>query len=260
MKRIFPCFWGTLSFLTRYPVPTSTWDGESGTRICAAWFPLAGILVGLSPAVANRVSDSLPVFLGALLVVLVWMFVTGGIHWDGWADSIETALSGIEASEKKRIRKDPHLGTFGVLALLSGVLLKIFVIAGYPFGPKDFVAVALWGRGILPLFLFLTRRMAPDIALSVGLGGAFISGIQKKTLVFPSVATGIVLFFLLGFSGTLVLLAGLPLLLIPARWVLIRQDSLSGDFIGFCVELLEMSALLFLGILRSHPLHASLTV
>ena len=218
------------------------------------------MLVGVAPALADRVSDALPVLLGALLVILAWTFVTGGLHWDGWADSIETALSGGDAAEKKKIRKDPHLGTFGGLALLAGFLTKLLVIAGYDFGPLDFISVALWGRGILPLFLYLVRRMASEIPLSEGLWGAFVSEIRKPTLVFPSVVTGVLLFFLLGFSGTLVLLAGLPLLLIPARWILIRQDSLSGDFIGFCVELLEMSALVLLGILRSHSFHPSLSI
>jgi adenosylcobinamide-GDP ribazoletransferase len=260
LKEILPCFRRTLSFLTRYPVPFTDVSEEAGPKICVAWFPLVGVLVGLSPAVADRVTASFPVFLGALVVVLVWTFVTGGIHWDGWADSIETALSGVTGPEKKRIRKDPHLGTFGGLALLSGFLVKVFAVAGYAFEPMDFVAVALWGRGILPLFLFLVRRMAPEIPLSDGLGGGFISGIGKKCFVFPTLATGTTLVFLLGIPGTLVLLAGLPLLLIPARWILLRQDAFSGDFIGFSVELLEMSSLIFLGILRSHPLHASLTV
>lgn len=260
MKDLLPCFWGTLSFLSRYPVPVNLWMKDTGVRICAGWFPFAGFLVGVAPALADRVSDALPVLPGALLVVLVWTFVTGGLHWDGWADSIETALSGGDAAEKTRIRKDPHLGTFGTLALMAGFLTKLLLIAGYAFGPWDFVGVVLWGRGILPLFLILVRRLSPDVPLSEGLGGMFVSEIRKRTLLFSSVVTGIALVFLVGFPGTIVLLTGLPLILIPARWILIRQDSFSGDFIGFCIELLEMTALVFLGILRSHSFHPSLSL
>ncbi|OOH80682.1 hypothetical protein BOX30_05885 [Leptospirillum ferriphilum] len=260
MKDVLPCFWGTLSFLSRYPVPVTLWTRDSGIRICAGWFPIAGLLVGLAPALADRVSDALPVLPGALLVVLVWTFVTGGLHWDGWADSIETALSGQDADEKKRIRKDPHLGTFGILALMAGFLTKLFLIAGYAFGPWDVVGVVLWGRGILPLFLFLVRRLAPEVPLSEGLGGMFVSEIRTWTLLFSSIVTGTALVFLVGVLGTIVFLAGLPLSLIPARWILIRQDSFSGDFIGFCIELLEMTALVFLGILRSHSFHPSLSL
>jgi len=220
---------------------------ENGPMLCSTIFPVAGILVGLGPAVASVLMSHLPDFLGALIVVLVWSSVTGGIHWDGWADSIETALSGVSRQDKERIRKDPHLGTFGVLALVIGVLFKVFAVSEYRFQPVDYVTVALWSRGILPLFLTLLHRILPEIPFSKGLGGGLAPHLGLGSVTISSLVTVILIFWTGGTGGVLVLFAGLVLLLIPARWILTRQDSLSGDFMGFCVELLEISSLIFLG-------------
>lgn len=247
MKGWLSCFWGTLSFLTRYPVPRMFLEGENGPMLCPIIFPVAGILVGLPPAAASVLTSHLPDFLGALIVVLVWSSVTGGIHWDGWADSIETAMSGVSLQDKERIRKDPRLGTFGVLALVIGVLFKVFAVSAYRFHPVDYVTVALWSRGILPLFLFLLRRILPETPFSQGLGGGLSSHLGIGSVTAASLVTAALTLWTGGPGGVLVLFAGLVLLLIPARWILTRQDSLSGDFMGFCVELLEISSLIFLG-------------
>ena len=215
--------------------------------LCPIIFPVAGILVGLAPAAASVLTSHLPDFLGALIVVLVWSSVTGGIHWDGWADSIETAMSGVSLMDKERIRKDPRLGTFGVLALVIGVLFKVFAVSAYRFHPVDYVTVALWSRGILPLFLFLLRRILPETPFSQGLGGGLSSHLGIGSVTAASLVTAALTLWTGGPGGVLVLFAGLVLLLIPARWILTRQDSLSGDFMGFCVELLEISSLIFLG-------------
>ncbi|MHB1926934.1 MAG: adenosylcobinamide-GDP ribazoletransferase [Leptospirillum sp.] len=241
------CFWGTLSFLTRYPVPRMFLAEEKGPMLCPTIFPVAGILVGMGPATASVLTSHLPDLLDALIVVLVWSIVTGGVHWDGWADSIETALSGVAPQEKERIRKDPHLGTFGVLALVIGVLFKVVAVSAYRFQPVDYVTVALWSRGILPLFLILLRRILPEIPFSQGLGGGMASHLGFGSVATASLVTATLIFWTKGTGGVLVLFAGLVLLLIPARWILTRQDSLSGDFMGFCVELLEISSLIFLG-------------
>ena len=75
------------------------------------------------------------------------------------------------------------------------------------------------------------------MASHLGFGSVATASLVTATLIFWTKGTG----------GVLVLFAGLVLLLIPARWILTRQDSLSGDFMGFCVELLEISSLIFLG-------------
>lgn len=252
MKKWLSCFWGTLSFLTRYPVPRSFLVGEEGPMFCPVFFPVAGILVGLAPAAFSRLTEHLPDFLGALAIVVVWTFVTGGIHWDGWADSIETALSGATVQEKERIRKDPHLGTFGALALVIGFFFKVFAVSGYRFHAVDYVTVALWARGILPLFLYLLRRILPEIPFSKGLGGGMESKLGIGSVGAVSLLTSVLVFWTGGLGVVTLLFAGLVILLIPARWIMARQDALSGDFMGFCVELLEVSSLVLLGEMALH--------
>lgn len=248
MKNHFSrCFWGTLSFFSRLPIPDRIFQGENIFQICPGFFPAAGLAIGLVLGVGWSALGNLPPLIAAVTLVILWTVVTGGVHWDGWADTWETALSGQTSEDKERIRKDPHIGTFGVLSLVLGLFLKVALLGTFFYRPLEIALVAVWARGVLPLLVVLAHRFQPSIPLSNGLGGAFFSGLSTAGVGRATVLTFLLVFFLSGPETTLILAASLPLILVPASWVLKKQDALSGDFMGFSVELLEIVSLIVLG-------------
>jgi adenosylcobinamide-GDP ribazoletransferase len=58
---------------------------------------------------------------GAVLPVLV----TGGIHVDGFMDTADALHSYAEREKKLEILKDPHIGAFSVIAVISFFLLCV---------------------------------------------------------------------------------------------------------------------------------------
>ena len=69
------------------------------------------------------------------------LFVTGGFHMDGFMDT-KDALSSYQGKEKKlEILKDPHIGAFAVIHLLSYLLLALG-FASVIEGTKAVVAVS----------------------------------------------------------------------------------------------------------------------
>ncbi|MCC6982779.1 MAG: adenosylcobinamide-GDP ribazoletransferase [Bauldia sp.] len=124
-------FGTALSFLTRLP------GGPEGIRqpptlAEAAWaFPLAGVVVGLLGGLALILAYllGLPPLLAATVGVLVAVLVTGAMHEDGLADTIDGFGGGETAVDKLAVMRDGRIGAFGALAMIFSIGIRIGALA-----------------------------------------------------------------------------------------------------------------------------------
>jgi len=72
-----------IQFLTRLPTPQVTDLRPDDLSRSAVWFPLVGLLVGGGVLAATWLGAQLDPWLGALFGLLVWAWITGGLHLDG---------------------------------------------------------------------------------------------------------------------------------------------------------------------------------
>jgi adenosylcobinamide-GDP ribazoletransferase len=158
------------AFLTRLPFRAAA-RPEPGALARAAWaFPLAGILVGVIAGIAFEIGDrlGLPINAMALIAVAVAVLITGGLHEDGLADTMDGLGGGADRAEALAIMRDSRTGAFGVLALVFSVGLRVAALAALPdtrVAVSALVAAHTVSRGLLPtLMLWL------DPARSDGLG------------------------------------------------------------------------------------------
>ena len=111
-----------LHFLTIVPVPGREAGGPSALGRAAWWFPVVGLLLGSTLAIAARAADALfPPLVAAALLVTGWKVATGGIHLDGLADCLD-GLAG----------RDPvHRGDYGFLQISNTAdqRIEVFVQA-----------------------------------------------------------------------------------------------------------------------------------
>ena len=84
------------------PMPQFDWN-EKNMRYALCAFPLVGVVCGALWCVCG--------------LVPVW--VTGGIHLDGYADTCDALSSYGDTAKKLEILKDPHCGAFAVIRLCS---------------------------------------------------------------------------------------------------------------------------------------------
>lgn len=112
------------AMFSRLPVPKADWNAQN-MRYMMAGFPLVGAVVGLLlfgwAAVCRWLN------LGAVLtacgLTLIPIAVTGGIHLDGFCDTVDALASHAEPVRKREILKDPHMGVFAAIGLMSYLLL-----------------------------------------------------------------------------------------------------------------------------------------
>ena len=114
---------------SKIPMPQSEWTDEN-MSLAMCFFPWVGAVIGLASWVvyqaggwlADRqetlsfgIPGSSNLFL-TMLLVLIPIFITGGIHLDGFLDT-QDALSSYQPMERRlEILKDSHAGAFAIIS------------------------------------------------------------------------------------------------------------------------------------------------
>lgn len=139
MEPIEPTWWHrfatALQFLTRLPVLLpARYPAEYYSlafRLSLIFFPLVGGLVGLSTALVfvGSLALGLTPLVAAFMAVGYEAFLTGGLHEDAFADTWDALGGGWTREQVLNILTDSRLGTYGVLALVIGVGIRVAVMA-----------------------------------------------------------------------------------------------------------------------------------
>ena len=116
MKRIYASFVIAFSTYSKIPMPQVEWS-EANMRHTLSFFPLVGAVLGLLFCAAARICALLnlgPVLTAAVLTALP-VLLTGGIHLDGYCDTIDALSSHAPREKKLQILKDSNAGAFAVI-------------------------------------------------------------------------------------------------------------------------------------------------
>jgi adenosylcobinamide-GDP ribazoletransferase len=158
-----------VTFLTRLPMAKPF--GKAGRLADAAWaFPLVGAGIGAVAGFIFLLGQVLRLgdWLAALLAVLAGIALTGALHEDGLADTADGLIGGRDRDHALAIMRDSRNGTFGVLAIVLSVLLRVAALV--KIGDSVHVLLALISahsasRAVLPVAM---RLMMPARADGLG--------------------------------------------------------------------------------------------
>ena len=233
-------FWIAMQFLTVFPVQLKQIPSPQQNAQSLLFYPLIGMLIGLVLFAIALTLVKLPIILLSTLLLVVWIWITGGLHLDGLADTADAWVGGFGDPEKTlRIMKDPSSGPIGVLSLLIVCVLKWSAL--YVLLDQQqlwlLILVPMLAR-LSPLILFLTT----PYVRAKGLGTAMSQYIPRK-LSYVIVA---VVFGLCGFMGLwgllLVIFSTMTLWYLRAKFIR-RIGGITGDTIGATIEWVESVAL-----------------
>lgn len=240
-----------LQFLTTIRLwPETEWSDERFGR-SVRYFPLVGAVIGLLLAGMQWLSSTwLPVHVVAALIIIGSVFLTGGLHCDGFMDSMDGLLSGRSPERMLEIMKDSRVGANGVMAFACLIVLKWSIILDLP-------------SAVLPGALFaapITGRMAMVTAITSfpyarphGIGKAFAEHAGSKAQ-FVALSCGLFLLLFLGWQGIAASAFSILVGLMFARFASKKVGGLTGDIYGAVTELTELS-FLFAMLLLSTLIH-----
>ena len=240
--------WIALSTLTLIPVSVAD-PTAADLKRSVVFYPFVGALLGFFLFLLHL----LPIGhdLQALVVLIVWVLLTGAFHLDGLGDCLDGWFGGRDPKERQRIMKTSDLGTYGMVGIALTLIAK-YVLLDHLFtqGHMDLLTNESH-TGFWLIAIPAAARWAACSACSIGKAPAGNKGLGSQVL---------------GLSGTGFLMATfLTLIFIfPLKWAVLgvffiaalisagvtelsqfRIGGLTGDGMGAMIELSEVGLLFF---------------
>ena len=185
------------SMYSKIPMPRIEWNKEN-MKYTMCFFPLIGVVTGaliylagmfLDGNIFPKVSSGRLMF--AAVMTLIPVFVSGGIHLDGFMDTMDALGSWGDKEKKLEILKDSHNGAFAVIGICCyfigslGVWSEIrtemlpVVAAGYVIsralsGLAVVTFPAARGSGLVKTFQDGAQKKAVRITISGPGGSIFV--------------------------------------------------------------------------------------
>ncbi|WP_414731930.1 adenosylcobinamide-GDP ribazoletransferase [Acetobacterium carbinolicum] len=223
-----------ISFFTRIPIKLKDVSSEEFYDAMIL-IPLVGVFIGLILFVASIVFSFIHfVQLQALLMVIAYIWLTGGLHLDGFADTTDALFSARDREKMMEIMKDSRLGAFGAIGLILIILtnwMSYTIIL-----PEHSTAIL-----IIPVFGRVAAIMSTCFSTYAPGGGGLGKRFVEMTRLHHFI---IYLVLLLGYTTLILGLPGLltaVICLLPA-WLLMKNlqhkiGGMTGDTIGMTIEL-----------------------
>ena len=224
------------------PMPQFDWNAKN-MRYALCAFPLVGAVCGALWCLCGMLP--LPALARAAGFCLVPVWVTGGIHLDGYADTCDALSTYGDTAKKLEILKDPHVGAFGVMAC-CGYLLASFALWGQVYETPRLIGLCCIG-------FFLSRCCSALAVVSFpaaknsGLAHLFSSYADKKTVrvccgFYLLLAGALLVWKFLWLGAAVLITIGF---VFGGVWHLCRKQfgGITGDLAGFFLQVAELAVL-----------------
>jgi adenosylcobinamide-GDP ribazoletransferase len=203
------------------------------------WLPVVGLLLGGLLALTDFGLRQLsaPSLLASAVLTVLLIALSGALHLDGLIDTCDAVFSHASPERRLEIMRDPRAGAFGVVGLVSVVVLKIAALDGLP---ESLRPQLLWLAPGLGRWAIVLVAAAFPYGRIQGLGAPLKVAATPRAVVLGTLApliTGVLLGPVGLISGAIAALVALGM----GRWLMRLLPGLTGDCYGAICELVETS-------------------
>ena len=236
-------FWLALQTLTRVPVPPGSRSNARNQGRAVLYFPLVGVFIGCMLVVTYLLLQGQDENLLAIIILILWVSITGALHLDGLADSADGWLGGHGDRERiLEIMQDSHSGVAAIVSIVLVLFLKFiairYLLTQETILPALLLTPALARMSVIPLYLTTPYARPGGMGEQMARNLPRIAGWSATTIV---ILVCIVLYQWRAFSVIFMLIFfGLML-----RWLMMKNiGGVTGDTTGAFIEIMEAVALL----------------
>jgi len=238
-------FISAIQFLTIIPIGTRMAISPRRLSSATTYFPLVGLLLGLILVGINSFLSAMMVdpFLIKVVLIILLIILTGGLHLDGLADTVDAFGSRKSRTDILKIMRDSHIGTMGVLGLVSVILLKIALLNAI--NPKvlniSLVLMCILSRYSLVLSLYLFRYGRQE-----GKAKVFAKNTTPRIFIIATIMTLFFAIVILKLTGFAIFILTAIFAFLIGLFVLKRIAGITGDTLGATNELTEIFVLMLI--------------
>ena len=244
---IINSFFIALSMYSRIPVPRVDWEKEN-MRYAMCFFPMIGVVIGAVMYLAGWLLDKATVggLFRGVVFTLIPIIITGGIHMDGFMDTMDALGSWGDREKKLEILKDSHAGAFAILGMGCYLMWSVAVWSELPAEVLRVCGVSFVLSRALSGFSVVTFPAARNS----GLLKMFQDGAQKKVVRITMclyVAAAVIMMAVMNARAMTGAVTGVMIAFLYYIVVSRKQfGGVTGDLAGFFLETAELA--MFTGI------------
>ena len=232
-------------FLTILPVKRSFTSGQTGHS--AVWFPLVGLVMGGILFGLHYVLDLvLPaaVVNGLLLAVLI--FLSGGLHLDGMADTMD-GLAGHRTPERRlEIMRDSRIGGIGAVGLFLFLIIEYISLNSIP---DKWLPFTLLLAPVISRWAMVNAIFLYPYARTEGLGKAFKEAVGRSEFIIATFITLLLAVILFPIAGPVIAACTWVVSNLSALYFKKQIGGLTGDTYGAINEIAFITVLLAVNML-----------
>lgn len=245
MKGLWTSFSLAWQLLTILPLP-----GKPVTTISPAtfasslhWFPVVGFLLGAGLVVFDRVlAAAFPSVVVNMVLLAIYVLGTGGLHLDGWADTIDALAGGKDPGQRLVILRDSRIGALGATGLILILGLRYAGLLALPEGIREGVLLCMPALGRWAMVIGSWRVIYPR---SEGLAAPFIRTLARRDILIASTVIGLGLWWVFGVTLAVMLMLGVYVIIrVVVRWLSRKFGGITGDLLGAMNEGIEVLLLI----------------
>lgn len=233
-----------IQFLTRIPIVSQSEWSEESFRRSVKFFPMIGGIIGLLLfgfiyIMQQFWGSGLPLHFMSIGVIILEIFITGGLHCDGLMDTVDGVFSGRPRAQMLEIMKDSRVGAFGAMAFSLLILVKYSLIMDIE---PTLLPLAVLVMPIVGRIAVVVGITFYPYARAHGLGKVFYECSHRQTLL----VAGITSLLLVGSLGKIAIISavlGIAMAIVFCQYVSKKLGGLTGDVYGAIIELTELVAL-----------------
>ena len=241
MTAVLRTFLFAWQFLTAVPLSRSIHDAKPEELAASmSWYPFVGCLLGaLLVAADSLLVQVFPTQVTSLLLMLLLIGITRGLHQDGLADMVDGLAGGRTPQARLAIMRDARIGAIGATGLFLALGLRYAGINTLPAGEHLalLMGMPVVGRWAMVVGAFHVTSARSD----GGLAQPFLAYLSWWHVCLATLTAGIVLTVLLGPWPALgCLLIGTGLVRLSTVWFHRMFGGVTGDLLGATNEVAEI--------------------
>ena len=241
MTEVLRTFLFAWQFLTAVPLSRSIHDAKPEELAASmSWYPFVGCLLGALLVAADLgLTQVFPTQVTSLLLMLLLIGITRGLHQDGLADMVDGLAGGRTVEARLAIMRDSHIGAIGATGLFLALGLRYAGINTLPAGEH---LALLMGMPVVGRWAMVVGAFHVTSARSEGgLAQPFLAYLSWWHVCLATVTAGIVLTLLLGpWLAFCCLLIGTALVRLSTVWFHRMFGGVTGDLLGATNEVAEI--------------------
>jgi adenosylcobinamide-GDP ribazoletransferase len=241
MKSIINSFIIAFSMYSKVPMPKASWE-EDHMKYVMCFFPLVGALIGAVLFGWNYIGNVLSfsrVF-QTIIMILIPIVITGGIHMDGFLDTTD-ALKSYQSVEKKLdILKDPHTGAFAVIACIGYYLLTFGVWYDMKSSSIPILAISFLLSRALSGLAVVTFPLAKNSGLVATFSNQAKKKITKIAMLLFIIMCGMGMILVNLYLGIVCFLSAIGVFVYCRHMAIKEFGGITGDIAGYFLQVCEL--------------------